>query len=637
MNQKHSELMKLLAGNYDWQTAKSLALKLGLSERSVKYYISEINAAAHQAIASSQKGYRLRNQKSIDLVMNEINQRPWSPEERIRHIMLDVLNSCIEDQGVDIDAIGEDLNVSPETIRRDLISAKETLEKMNLRLLVQGNIFRISGEEVDKRKYYADLVFKECGKGMLRVDKLQPIFPGTDISKLNELVLDAYRMHKCNINEYALMGLVLHIVIGMERIKGNAVLKESAGGRADKRNSWLAEDLISSVEKVFFIQYGLFEREELSAIILSHITGYCGEGQSAEIDDSSFDALSKSIMDYLETHFNLGHLVKDHDFTEQFNGQLRNLLMRLGNGYIPQNSLAESIKSASPLTFECAIGIANIIEQYTHCTVHMAEVAYLALHIGDALEAGQQEKDKIACTILLPQYYNMSHKLVERIKLLFGEYISISAVLTTMEEIQSFQDDELVISTVPLDLLHKDHFILISPFLTERDRDFISEKIQKIRALRGLQKLQLKLLHVLNPKFFARDVALENSTDAISYMSDIMIREGMAEVNFTELVLERERQASTAFGRLAVPHTLKMQGIKTGIFVLINERPIPWGEQNVNVVLLFCIREEDRATFYDIFDNVISSLIEDAYIEEIMKCKSYMEFEGLMLSYLNEP
>ena len=43
MKKQHNELIKILAEDKEWQTAKTLAMKLNVSERSVKNYIAEIN------------------------------------------------------------------------------------------------------------------------------------------------------------------------------------------------------------------------------------------------------------------------------------------------------------------------------------------------------------------------------------------------------------------------------------------------------------------------------------------------------------------------------------------------------------------------------------------------------------------
>jgi lichenan operon transcriptional antiterminator len=65
--------------------------------------------------------------------------------------------------------------------------------------------------------------------------------------------------------------------------------------------------------------------------------------------------------------------------------------------------------------------------------------------------------------------------------------------------------------------------------------------------------------------------------------------------------------------------------------VLLNEKPIPWGKQSVNISLLFCVQKETRNLFYDIFDNLIVLLLEASNAVKIMNCKTYDEFvEGII-------
>jgi len=152
--------------------------------------------------------------------------------------------------------------------------------------------------------------------------------------------------------------------------------------------------------------------------------------------------------------------------------------------------------------------------------------------------------------------------------------------------------------------------------------------------MRSNRKLQGRLKHVLNQKYFVKNPTFGSAEEAITYMTKWLIEDGMAAEDFTEKVLDREKQASTAFGKIALPHSLKMMGKSTGIFVIISEKPIPWHTQYVNVVLLLCISERDRMLFYDIFDNLISLFVEEKYVQEIAKCKDYKEFENLMLEYV---
>lgn len=65
--------------------------------------------------------------------------------------------------------------------------------------------------------------------------------------------------------------------------------------------------------------------------------------------------------------------------------------MRLRSGYSAKNMLTESIRESCPLTFECAIGIADIIEQEYGLQMDMSETAYLALHTATAWRAGMRK------------------------------------------------------------------------------------------------------------------------------------------------------------------------------------------------------------------------------------------------------
>ena len=60
MKKQHNELIKILAEDKEWQTARTLAMKLNVSERSVKNYIAEINQLLHDPIESSKRGYRMQ-------------------------------------------------------------------------------------------------------------------------------------------------------------------------------------------------------------------------------------------------------------------------------------------------------------------------------------------------------------------------------------------------------------------------------------------------------------------------------------------------------------------------------------------------------------------------------------------------
>lgn len=637
MKKQHNELIKILAEDKEWQTARTLAMKLNVSERSVKNYIAEINQLLHDPIESSKRGYRMQMEDIKAFVRQDEAAIPQSPGERQVYLMEWIITGAIREEEIDLFDVSEKLCVSLETTKKDLAVVKKSFETYRLELQTHGSAVGIYGTERKKRKAFRELIYQLFRENELEMSSIQKMIPQIDIVHLRGILMDESEKNSCYLNEYALMDILLDIAISMARIQNHCVLEDKNEVTAEYREDRyrLFTSILERIESDYAIHLDEIEENELKLMIMSLIRRRRPAEQTEnpkEFLDERTYLLFVRILEYLKDEFDLDELMEDEIFCYKFAGHLKNLLMRLRSGYSAKNMLTESIREFCPLTFECAIGIADIIEQEYGLQMDMSETAYLALHIGDRLESRLEEKEKISCLVIFPQYYHVANRLLEKIEKEFKDELSISCAYETQPEEKP--EAELIISTVPIRGADKGQFVLISPFCNQKDILAIKEHIQKIKGMRSNRKLQGRLKHVLNQKYFVKNPTFGSAEEAITYMTKWLIEDGMAAEDFTEKVLDREKQASTAFGKIALPHSLKMMGKSTGIFVIISEKPIPWHTQYVNVVLLLCISERDRMLFYDIFDNLISLFVEEKYVQEIAKCKDYKEFENLMLEYV---
>ena len=633
MEKQHNELIKILAEDKEWQTARTLAMKLNVSERSVKNYIAEINQLLHDPIESSKRGYRMQMEDIKAFVRQDEAAIPQSPGERQVYLMEWIITGAIREEEIDLFDVSEKLCVSLETTKKDLAVVKKSFETYRLELQTHGSAVGIYGTERKKRKAFRELIYQLFRENELEMSSIQKMIPQIDIVHLRGILMDESEKNSCYLNEYALMDILLDIAISMARIQNHCVLEDKNEVTAEYREDRyrLFTSILERIESDYAIHLDEIEENELKLMIMSLIRRRRPAEQTEnpkEFLDERTYLLFVRILEYLKDEFDLDELMEDEIFCYKFAGHLKNLLMRLRSGYSAKNMLTESIRESCPLTFECAIGI----EQEYGLQMDMSETAYLALHIGDRLESRLEEKEKISCLVIFPQYYHVANRLLEKIEKEFKDELSISCAYETQPEEKP--EAELIISTVPIRGADKGQFVLISPFCNQKDILAIKEHIQKIKGMRSNRKLQGRLKHVLNQKYFVKNPTFGSAEEAITYMTKRLIEDGMAAEDFTEKVLDREKQASTAFGKIALPHSLKMMGKSTGIFVIISEKPIPWHTQYVNVVLLLCISERDRMLFYDIFDNLISLFVEEKYVQEIAKCKDYKEFENLMLEYV---
>ncbi len=77
--------------------------------------------------------------------------------------------------------------------------------------------------------------------------------------------------------------------------------------------------------------------------------------------------------------------------------------------------------------------------------------------------------------------------------------------------------------------------------------------------------------------------------------------------------------SSTAFGRIAIPHSLDMSAQKSKGFIVVNPHGIKWsGGNEVYLVIALAIDPNNKQLFREVFDE-LSDI-------ELIKCKNYSEF-----------
>jgi len=197
---------------------------------------------------------------------------------------------------------------------------------------------------------------------------------------------------------------------------------------------------------------------------------------------------------------------------------------------------------------------------------------------------------------------------------------------------EMLKKEDIIISTVGVDSAKWNHMVQVNPFLTERDIQAIWKKIREIKAEKKKQRLKELLLQITTPELFCRNTQVQSQREALELMIGTMVKLGYVEPEYISEVEEREQHSPTAFGRLAVPHSLNLNAHKTGMYILLSDKPVAWGEYMVNVILLFAINREDRTLFHEVFDNLIVLLLEYVNLERVLQSSDYESFIEAILS-----
>ena len=102
---------------------------------------------------------------------------------------------------------------------------------------------------------------------------------------------------------------------------------------------------------------------------------------------------------------------------------------------------------------------------------------------------------------------------------------------------------------------------------------------------------------------------------------------------FAQSVETRERLSSTCFiKRVAIPHAIGETVSKSFISMITYQRPQKWGNEEVDLVILFGISYAERKNFRLIFNQIVTYFNDQANITKFSRCRSYKEVIDLAVS-----
>lgn len=636
MTGNHKKIMDILARSEEPVTAATLSAQTGFSVRTVKKYISEINGENGEAVKATSRGYLVRKQKAR-LPEEEENDCPQTSEDRVMYVIKAMLQESDDQEEFNIYDFSEKLYVSYATVRRVLNSVKTICKTYGLELYVRGDNFRLEGSERNKRRMMSGFYYQEFEKNDLSLSAIQKVFTGYDIEWLKNVVINLCNKHHYYVNGYALINLILDIVISLDRIRKKCSQeKEEPYGQimVDMREKILAKEIIAEFEQKYQVEYNGLELQSFTLLLISHLL----KVDYKKIDYTNLDQiigrecreLVDEILASTREYFLLN--MENKEFYIRFALHIRNLLLRAKTHFINKNPLTETIKAGCPLLFDCAVSVTNVIQSRTGHEIVEDEIAYIALHIGTLLELNENSANKLKCVLLFPQYYDFASKLEYNLQNRFGNVMEIVNVITNQEDLMNEPGADLVISTVPVNLYTYDRAVVINSFLMDRDYDIISRRIDEVKKRKKKEKLLEQMIAVSNPGLFHKNVLFDSKEDIIHFMMQDMIALGYADAGYEKGVMEREGMSSTAFDCVAVPHSMEMNAIKTGMYIMLYDRPVPWGRKLVNVILLFAINRNDLEVFRSVFDNLVVLLMDRRTLNKVIQSRTYQEFIETVIS-----
>ena len=115
-------------------------------------------------------------------------------------------------------------------------------------------------------------------------------------------------------------------------------------------------------------------------------------------------------------------------------------------------------------------------------------------------------------------------------------------------------------------------------------------------------------------------------------MGNLALENGYIDEGFINDVVLRERTSSTAFIEgLAIPHSISLFAKRSFVCVLQSDEPIPWGRNDVNVVMMFGLSKPDIHKLGATFDVIIDRFTRIDSMQNIMKSTNFDEFVSALV------
>lgn len=627
MKAKYIKLLHYLNEQDNWVSSTQLAEKFGLSKRTIKSYIADIQDNESDLILSSNKGYRVVASNLVTFFNNTETSVPETPTERTAYLLLRLIST---EEALSVYDLAEELFISESTLLSDTKKLKKQCSELAIEVRLTKDTLQLIGTEKAKRQLIHQTLLSELDNHFVDMTKLQESFIDFDLDYIKEIIAELFSDYDFFTNDYALTNIVIHLAIAVDRMKGNFQSPEAEAQAPHSIHPTVLKISEKIAEKVAE-RYGIrFPKEEIRdlAILISangtsvNFTQISPDELEKVTDKNCLDLVRKILAKVDELYF-----IDDNEpeFFIRFALHIKNLLYRINNGYSCRNPMTETLKKECPLIYDCAVQVSHVIQKEIGYTISEDEIAYIAFHLGYALEIQKQRTNKINCTILVPHYYNMNIQVMEKLQKNFSDDLEIQNILTSEKELQ-YVDTELIVSAVKLKQVIATPYVTINPFFTLEDRQQITAKIFDIKEKKRKEQFVKTFLSLVDKKRFSYTTENQNSAELLKQLCGQMKEEGIVDETFYPQVIEREQLSSTAFGSVAIPHSLTMNANRTGVAIAVNPKGIQWGNNRVTLVFLISINYHNRHVFREIFDDLAMICTDEQNIHKLSAITTFDEF-----------
>lgn len=617
-------------------TAKSLAVLSGISERSVKTYINEVQdfCTENGCVLLRKPGLGFIYQGS-ESSRKKIQSEHAAFEEyvsrnyRISYIVYVLLSGW---STYTISLFAEELEVSKKVISDDLDMIVSSLNVFSLKLnRIAGKGVELEGSELDKRKafsHFCQYGINPCDRTSvsdyrlsLQEEKLfRSNYGNTSVSLAISVLQRAEKELSLWYTDYSFKMLAEYFAIQLMRIRQESYLECSTGsGQQIFQNE--KYEFVPVILRILNESYGIiFPKEEQQYLGILLLAGELQNGTVCGNDEVcsggvqlSVKAICDNLSDYIGEVFSV-YLLDTDTLQNNLLHFLPASFIRAKYGFEIRNPFLQDVKTAYPGIFAISFALSGYYQKYAGALPNEQELSFLALFIGGAILRG---KKHIKAVIIGSSGSYIANIAASRLEEKMPG-LKVIATLSANDISELCQLNYDLLLTLSADIMSEtEDTVHITPTITEEDIKNIDKAYFDKLSISHKEKFHM--LQSLMPECLMFHIDRKvTKKELLKEICNYMFEGGYVKETYLDDVLKRESICSTSLGNgVAIPHGNSQLVQSPGVSVIVLKYPIEWGDDKVDIVCTLALNFENAVLTREFFGEFTTFVESEEHLKSL--------------------
>ncbi|MBR2746577.1 MAG: transcription antiterminator [Erysipelotrichaceae bacterium] len=479
LNKRQMDIIRKLENISQYITADSLAKIFGVSLRTIRNDISQIDYYLKDVDCRFEKiphvGMRIISKSSISAELDsnyELDNYVMFDDE-VKKNILSLLIIARYSEFITIGYLSELLDVSKNTIVRELNELNDFLKPYRLRLSgIKSKGFRITGDIRNKYAFIDDVLFNRENYTFISHLMVDDEYLWELREVVNSCIKWLESERNIQITDNKLFKTVMAFLICVSPTEKND-------------NTLLPDELLGLQDIIFKYNGKYLEASDLLFKMLYQSTTYRKNSEIDLVNDTEFqNALKKSVSILLDKYPKLkwdgNALMKD--LTVHF----QNTLERVQNGIDNSNPILDSIKREYVEQYNMAWELGKALrENYPEIPFDDNQAGFVALYIRVYTEKAESINEANV-VVICNSGMGASILLTNRIMNAFPELhiLMVKGYIDLKNDLSFMENVDLIVSTIEIPKEVKKPYLVVSPILSHNDMVRIRESIWAINKNR---------------------------------------------------------------------------------------------------------------------------------------------------------